>query len=155
VQVDRGGVPAINTVLIPFPRKNEYNAATPQDDANGLFANSIVATLTSLGTNSINIGILASVAVTNGDFLRLNLSTSNFSQGHGERVTTPNYTGFPNGRRLGDDVVDTLIYFVTNQGIIMGDNVNSNEVPLTDTFPFFGRPHQPLENPAVDDRTRN
>jgi hypothetical protein len=150
VQVDRMGIPAINTVLLPFPRKNEYNAATPQDDAKGLFADSIVATLTSLGTNSQNIGILASVAVTNGDYLRLNLSTANNSQGFGERVTTPNYTGFPNGRRLGDDVVDTLIYFVTNQAITMGDNVNSNDVPLTNSFPFFGRPHQPLENPAAD-----
>ena len=155
VQVDRGGVPAVNTALIPFPRKNEFNAATPVDDANGVFANSIVATLTALGTNQANINILASVAVTNGDYLRLNLGTSNTSQGFGERVTTPGYTGFPNGRRLGDDTIDVLLYFITNQGLLTGDNVNSNEVPLTNTFPFFGRPHQPLENPTVDDRTRN
>lgn len=150
VQVDRMATPAVNTFLITFPRKNEYNAATPQDDASGLFASTIVASLTSLGTNSTNIGVLASVAVTKGDYLRLNLGTPNMSQGFGERVTTPNYTGFPNGRRLGDDTVDTLLYFITNQGIATGDNVNSNEVPLTNTFPFFGRPHQPLENPAVD-----
>ncbi len=154
VQVDRGGVPAVNTALIPFPRKNEFNAATPQDDANGLFANSIVASLTSLGTNSANIGILASVAVTNGDYLRLNLANANFSQGFGERVTTPNYTGFPNGRRIGDDTIDVLLFFISNQTLMMGDNVNSNEVPLTDTFPFLGRPHQPREN-TVDDLTRN
>jgi hypothetical protein len=155
VQVDRGGGPAVNTALIPFPRKNEFNAATPRDDAAGLFANSIVATLTSFGTNAANIGILASVAVTNGDYLRLNLSTPNANQGFGERITTPNYTGFPNGRRIGDDTIDVLLYFISNQALTMGDNVNSNEVPLTDTFPFFGRPHQPLENPVVDDRTRN
>jgi len=154
VQVDRGGIPAVNTALIPFPRKNEFNAATPQDDANGLFANSIVATLTSLGTNQTNIVILANIAVAKGDYLRLNLGTPNMSQGFGERITSPNYTGFPNGRRIGDDTIDTLIYFITNQTILMGDNVNSNEVPLTNTFPFFGRPHQPLENPAVDP-TRN
>jgi hypothetical protein len=28
----------------------------------------------------------------------------------------------------------------------MGENVNSNEVPLTDTFPYFGRTHQPLDS---------
>lgn len=150
VQIDRGGVPAVNTVFIPFPRKNEYNAATPQDDANGLFANSIVATLTSLGTNSTNIGVLANIAVAKGDYLRLNLATKNISQGFGERITTPDYTGFPNGRRIGDDTVDTLIYFVTNQAIADGDNVNSNEKPLTNKFPFFGLTHQPLENPAID-----
>lgn len=146
VQVDRFGVPAVNTVLIPFPRKNEYNAATPRDDANLVFANSIVATLNSLGTSQSNIVILANIAVFNGDMLRLDLSVPNTSLGFGERITTPNYTGFPNGRRYGDDTVDTLMYFVTNQAITMGDNVNSNEVPLTDTFPYFGRPHQPLNS---------
>ena len=154
VQVDRMATPAVNTALIPFPRKNEYNAATPRDDANGLFANDIVGTLTALGTNSTNIGILASVAVANGDYLRLNLSTPNTSVGFGERFTTPGYTGFPNGRRPGDDTIDVLLYFITNQAITQGDNVNSNDVPLGTVFPFFARPNQPLENPAVDN-TRN
>ncbi|MFN0280276.1 MAG: DUF4331 family protein [Pyrinomonadaceae bacterium] len=155
VQVDRAATPGVNVALIPFPRKNEFNAATPVDDANGLFANSIVGTLTALGTNATNIGILASVAVTNGDYLRLNTSTPNTSLGFGERFTTPGYTGFPNGRRLGDDTIDVLLYFITNQTILMGDNTNSNEVPLTGTFPFFGPPNQPFAPGTIDDRTRN
>lgn len=150
VQVDRMATPALNTALIPFPRKNEYNAATPVDDAAGVFAGDIVATLTALGTNSTNIGILASVAVAKGDFLRLNMATPNTSLGFGERATTAGYTGFPNGRRPGDDTVDVLLYFITNQGLTQGDNVNSNEVPIPAVFPFFAPPHQPLENPAVD-----
>lgn len=150
VQVDRMATPAVNTALIPFERKNEYNAATPQDDANGVFANSIVGTLTALGTNQSNIGILANVAVVNGDYLRLNLATPNTSVGFGERATTPGYTGFPNGRRPGDDTVDVLLYFISNQALTTGDNVNSNEVPLGNTFPFFAPPNQPLENPSVD-----
>ena len=154
IQVDRAATPAVNTALIPFPRKNEFNASTPLQDSQGLFAGDIVATLTALGTNSTNIGILASVAVTNGDLMRLNLDTPNTSLGFGERITTPNYTGFPNGRRPGDDTIDTLLYLITNQALEFGDNVNSNEVPLQATFPFFGIPHQPLENPAVDP-TRN
>src|SRR5213592_4569326 len=79
VQIDRMATPAVNTALIPFPRKNEYNSATPVDDAAGRFAGDIVATLTALGTNSTNIGILAGVAVTKGDYLRLNLNTTNTS----------------------------------------------------------------------------
>jgi hypothetical protein len=150
VQVDRMATPAVNTALIPFPRKNEYNAATPVQDAAGVFAGDIVATLTALGTNSTNIGILASVAVANGDFLRLNMATPNTSLGFGERATTPGYVGFPNGRRPGDDTVDVLLYFITNMGITQGDNVNSNEVPIPVTFPFFAPPHQPLESPTVD-----
>lgn len=154
VQVDRFAVPAVNTALIPFPRKNEYNASKPSDDAAGVFAGDIVATLTALGTNSTNIGILAGVAVTNGDYLRLNLAQPNTSIGFGERITTPGYTGFPNGRRPGDDTIDVLLYFITNQAITMGDNVNSNEVPIPNAFPYFALPNQPLENPAIDN-TRN
>jgi len=151
VQVDRTAVPAINTALIPFPRKNEYNAATPVDDAAGVFAGSIVGTLTALGTNSTNIGILASVGVP--DLLRLNLATPNTSVGFGERITTPGYTGFPNGRRPGDDTIDTLLYLITNQALLMGDNVNSNEVPIPNVFPFLAPPFHPLENPMVDPTT--
>jgi hypothetical protein len=154
VQVDRAGNPAVNTALIPFPRKNEFNIATTSDDAAGRFAGDIVATLSALGTNSSNIGILANVAVVNGDMLRLDTSIPNASLGFGQRITDMGYTGYPNGRRLGDDTIDTLLYFITNQALTMGDNVNSNEVPLTNVFPFFGRTHQPLENPAIDP-TRN
>src|SRR5712692_4411263 len=150
VQVDRMATPAVNTALIPFPRKNEYNAATPIDDAAGKFAGSIVGTLTALGTNATNIGILANVAVVKGDYLQLNLSVSNSSVGVGERVTDPGYAGFPNGRRPGDDTINTLLFFITNQSTIQ-EAVNHNDVPLGSTFPFFAPPHQPLENPAVDD----
>jgi Domain of unknown function (DUF4331) len=150
VQVDRMATPAVNTALIPFPLKNEYNASTPADDAAGKFAPSIVGTLTALGTNPTNIGILANVAVVKGDYLRLNLSTHNGSVGFGEKVTTPNYTGFPNGRRPGDDTINTLLYFIGNQNPAIQEAVNHNDVTLGSTFPFFAPPNQPLENPAID-----
>jgi hypothetical protein len=76
-QLDRAGNPAVNVALIPFPRKDEHNLATTEDDANGRFANSIVATLTALGTNQAGIDLLASLAVTRGDFLRVNLGIPN------------------------------------------------------------------------------
>jgi hypothetical protein len=154
IQVDRAATPAVNTALIPFPRKNEFNSATTEDDANGRFAADIVATLTALGTNGTNIGILASVAVANGDILRLNTATPNTSIGFGEDVTTPGYTGFPNGRRTGDDTIDTLLFFIANQNPL-ADNVNSNEVMIPNTFPFFAPPTQPFPNGTLDDRTRN
>ena len=149
-QVDRAGVPAVNVALIPFSRKDEYNLATPQDDAAGVFANSIVATLTALGTNSANIGILASIAVTNGDYLRLNLATANSGPGGGNNAGA----GFPNGRRLGDNTIDTLLSLITNQSGIV-QNVNANDVPLGNTFPFFAPAQQPRVNGVTDDNTRN
>ncbi len=158
--LDRIGNPAINAVVIPFVRKDEYNAATPQDDANGRFAGDIVAALTALGTNSTNIGILAGVVVSNGDLLRLNLNTANTTLGFGEQIYTPpagGYTGFPNGRRPGDDVVDTVLFFVANQPVGgLSDNANQNEQPFLSTFPFLSAPHQPRPASAgAEDQTRN
>jgi len=154
-QVERMGNPAVNVALIPFTRKDEHNFATPVDDANGQFADDIVATLKALGTNDANIAILASVVVTNGDYLRLDLAKPNNSLGVEERITDPSYVGFPNGRRLGDDTVDVLLYFITNQTILTGDNVDSNDVPLGSTFPFFAPSQQPRAPEVIDDNTRN
>lgn len=151
VAIDRMGVPAVNTALIPFARKDEYNRATTQDDAAGKFAGDIVATLHALGTDDAHIGILASVAVTKGDMLRLDTSLPN-SGGQGGTNTG---AGFPNGRRPADDVIDTILFLVTNGGLTTGDNVNANDVPFANTFPFFAAPHQPLDAGTIDDSTRN
>ena len=151
VPIDRMGVPAINTVLIPFARKNEYNRATTVDDAAGKFAGDIVATLTALGTDATHIGILANVAVLNGDMLRLDTSVANT----GLQGGTNSGAGFPNGRRPADDVIDTILFLVTNEALTTGDNVNANDVPFRDTFPFFAPPNQPFPTGTIDDNTRN
>jgi hypothetical protein len=148
--LDRSGNPALNALVIPFARKDEYNFATPLDDSQGKFAGDIVATLKALGTNDANIGILASVFVTKGDSLRLNTTIANSGNGGGNNAGA----GFPNGRRLGDDVVDTFLFLVTNQALTTGDNVNANDVAFTNTFPFLAPPQQPRASGA-DDNTRN
>jgi hypothetical protein len=149
VQVDRMATPAVNVALIPFARKDEYNTGTPEEDANGRFAGDIVATLKALGTDDTNIGILAQIAVVHGDYLRLNLNTANTGTGGGNNSGA----GFPNGRRLGDDVVDTLLFFIANQKPVP-DNVYANDVPLQNTFPFFAPAQQPRDA-GIDDNTRN
>jgi hypothetical protein len=145
VNADRQGQPGINTVLVPFLRKKEYNHATPADDAAGKFASDIVATLTALGTNTTNINILAGLAVAKGDILRLDTSIAN--------TGTNAAGGFPNGRRLNDDVIDTILFFVANQNTLK-DNVDANDVPFRTVFPFLAPPQQPLPKGAVD-TTRN
>jgi hypothetical protein len=151
VQIDRMGVPAINTVLIPFARKDEYNRALAKDDASGRFAGDIVGTLTALGTNPTNIGILAGVAVTHGDMLRLDTSVAN----SGPQGGTNAGAGFPNGRRPADDVIDTILFLVTNGALTTGDSVNANDSLFGDAFPFFAAPHQPFAAGTIDDNTRN
>ena len=149
VTADRQGLPAINVALIPFARKRDYNRASPGEVAAGAFATETVATLTALGTNATNINILAGLAVATGDILRLDTSIPNSGAGGGNNSGA----GFPNGRRLRDDVIDTILFFVANQNAL-GDSVNENDLSFTDTFPFFARSHQPLGTGAVD-TTRN
>ena len=90
-----------------------------------------------------------------GDYLRLNLGAPNHSLGVSEHVFDAGYAGFPNGRRPGDDTIDTLLYFITNQTLLTGDNVNGNDMPFGGTFPFFAPPQQPRASGVIDDNTRN
>jgi len=53
------------------------------------------------------------------------------------------------------DVIDTILFLVTNEGLTTGDHVNGNDVPFRDTFPFFAASHQPLDSGVIDDNTRN
>lgn len=124
-QVDRAGNPAVNTALLPGDQKDLYNIGLPQNDAPD-FAGPIVASLQSLGTDATNIGILASVAVP--DTLKLDL---------GQPI------GYPNGRDLDDDVIDTLLFFIFNQTSVP-DGVPTNDRPFLPVFPYLADPFQPL-----------
>lgn len=149
--IDRMGQPVINTVAIPFARKDEYNTSTTVDDAKGKFAADIVASLKALGTNNANIDLLASLAVTRGDYLRLDLGLPN----KGRQGGSSDGAGYPNGRRPVNDVIDTVIKVVSNGTITTGDNVNGNDAVFLDTFPFFAPPNQPRVTGVIDDNTRN
>lgn len=109
-QVDRAGVPAVNVALVPFTMKNAYNAASPVDDAKGKFASGIIATLKVFGTDQAHINALAAVAVTNGDYLRLDLTIPNTGGSGGNNAAA----AFPNGRRLVDNTIDTVLTIINN-----------------------------------------
>jgi hypothetical protein len=71
--------------------------------------------------------------------------------------------GYPNGRRLGDDVIDIDLrafaqgygpFLHTALGLpdkspndLLGDGVNSNDVTFSGTFPYVAAPHQGYEVP--------
>jgi hypothetical protein len=70
--------------------------------------------------------------------------------------------GFPNGRRLGDDVTDIEVrallegYGPTLNAVLgvpnrspnnlIGDGVDANDMPFLAAFPFIGTPHQGYEH---------
>lgn len=150
VNIDRMGVPTINTFFLPFARRDDYNRASTIDDADGKFVDDIVNTLRRLRTDDASIEILKQIAVTNGDMLRLNLLIPNTGPGGGNNPAA----AFPNGRRPGDDAIDFILTIVNNR-VTQVDNVNANDAPFRNTFPFFAPPAQPFPAGAIDDRTRN
>jgi Domain of unknown function (DUF4331) len=143
------GIPAINSLFIPYPRKDEYNNATTADDADGRFARDILATLRALGTDATSRNIILQHAASNGDMLRLNLTTPNTGAQGGDNTAA----GFPNGRRPTDDVMDRLLTLINNR-VELHDHVDGNEKAFRSAFPFFAPPHQPLPQGSVDP-TRN
>jgi Domain of unknown function (DUF4331) len=153
-QVDRMGNPAVNVALIPFADKDAYNASNPAADAKkgSKFTADIIATLGVLGTTDAgSLKTLTDLAITNGDMLHLDLTVQNT----GLQGGTNSGAGFPNGRRLADDTIDTILTVINNRNALV-DNVNASDIVPIDTFPFFAPPHQPLASGSgADDDTRN
>ena len=54
-------------------------------------------------------------------------------------------SGFPNGRRLTDDVIDIALQVVEGELIgnptDLGDGVDENDVAFRDSFPYVALPH--------------
>jgi len=75
--------------------------------------------------------------------------------------------GFPNGRRLTDDVIDIELRAVAcgygeflhsalglcnlSPNNIIGDGVDANDVPFKSTFPYLAEPHSGYEVTPLDD----
>jgi hypothetical protein len=146
VQVDAMGIPVINVVLIPLSRKDEYNAKTPDNSA---FANDIVGSLRTLGTDQTSIGILGQVVVDKGDFLRIDTTKRNTGSEGGNNVEA----GFPNGRRLLDDVTDTIVTLIFNR-VEQPDGLEKNDKLFLNDFPWVAEPNQPLQR-GEQDTTQN
>ena len=58
--------------------------------------------------------------------------------------------GFPNGRRLGDDVVDIELRVIGGELIgkklPLGDGVDQNDVPFLTQFPYVAAPHDGFDS---------
>lgn len=145
-QIDRKGRPAIATVFIPnnpFPgervgeeasMKNAYNESRPSADQ-ARWRGEVVDTLTVLHSlndgsgddPSDDAGKVAGLA----DVLLPDVLT----------FDTASSSGFLNGRRLADDVIDAELGLVT-EGAVTTDCVAQNDRPFVGSFPYLGRPHR-------------
>lgn len=125
VQIDRMGRPAINTVLIPSGRKDEFNQSQPVNDFEQ-FGDDVEEIITSLSGDADLAAILTAILLP--DILT---------------VDTASDAGFLNGRQLADDVIDAELNLLTG-GALTGDGVDANDREFNDRFPFLAAPH-PVE----------
>lgn len=145
VQVSRLGWPLVNEVVVPLKDKDKYNRSRPEDDLGNIGAYVLFPELTGLLQAVLGLpcpntasagrtdiaGLLSPQGTTIADLLRIDIR-----QGQ----TFAN-SGFPNGRKLEDDVTDTLLTVVCNAGTPVGDGVAANDLPFSATFPFLASPH--------------
>ena len=81
--------------------------------------------------------------------LRLNMSVAPTASPNRLGVVGGDLAGFPNGRRLGDDVIDIALQ--AEEGVLLpghpssvdglGDGVNANDVSFSSSFPYVALPH--------------
>ncbi|MBI3954180.1 MAG: DUF4331 domain-containing protein [Chloroflexi bacterium] len=180
VQVSRLGAPLVNEVVIPVGKKDVWNAAQPKDDAQ--FANYV--TDPELGTllkalYKINVppqgpfgsasqrddliaifltgipGLTQPPGVRPAEELRLNLAIPPTASPNRMGVLGGDNQGYPNGRRLADDVTDISLRAVAGAayplfhpdfkadatGVQLGDGVDANDKPFRNSFPYLALPH--------------
>jgi hypothetical protein len=173
VQVSRLGNPLINEVVIPTNLKDYWNAQSPANDKQfeKYYANPILATVLQklypqfgpfqdtnrqdlvqvLGTG-LKSPMLNFTGSTFADELRLNLSIAPtpFDKINRLGVLGGDLAGYPNGRRLEDDVIDISERAVggvlIGHSLPLGDGVDANDVPNLHVFPYEPMPFSGFDN---------
>src|SRR5947207_1145085 len=151
-QVSRLGNPLINEVVIPTGMKDYWNRTKPAGDAQfkKYYTSPILAAvlnkLYKLGVPETGRDDLVAVLGTGipkvtftgntfADELRLNLSLPLTPAAKASRmgVLGGDNAGFPNGRRLADDIVDieeqAVAGFLKGKKVPLGDGVKANDMP--------------------------
>ncbi len=102
-----------------------------------------------LNSQLLNRGVTASQFVP-AEMLRLNMNVPPTASPNRLGVLAGDLAGFPNGRRLTDDVVDIELQVLEGellgQANDLGDAVSVNDVPFLDRFPYVAQPHQRAVN---------
>ena len=175
VQVSRLGNPLINEVIIPIGRKDKFNATSPANDAKnfGAFALSpeparILNALFDLDIQEDNRTDIVQALLTGvpgltqignkpaaADTLKLNLGVAPAANPNRFGVLAGDLAGFPNGRRLTDDVVDIELRVIAGallsppKNVPLGDGVDQNDKPFRSVFPYI-----PLANDGFNSQLK-
>jgi len=177
-QVSRLGEPLVNEVIIPLKLKDTFNASQPSGDSqfasyvvdpqlavllHAVFGiavpaaprNDLVAIFaTGIAVNSVT-GPNYTTFLSDGqphEMMRLNVAIAPSASPSRLGLLGGDVAGFPNGRRVFDDVVDIELRAVaggtpftpaTNvaPNNTLGDGVANNDVPYLTRFPYLATPH--------------
>lgn len=170
VQVSRLGMPLVNEVVIPLAQKDRFNASDPEQDAQ--FASFVLnpeparlipvlypgLKVPPAPRNDLAAIFLTGIAGLNqpahvkpSEMLRLNMAIAPSASPDRLGLLAGQADGFPNGRRLGDDVVDIELRALAggtpftpafnmfpNNGL--ADGVDKNDRPFLAKFPYMASP---------------
>ncbi len=166
VQVQRLGNPLFNEGLVANRDKDRFNRTGPVQDAS--FAqyalNPELAVLINAvyGTSFVTSNRTDLAAIFIPDVLRVNTTTdpvrlagqpgfSRFGFIGGDTTTGGVSSGWPNGRRFGDDVVDIALTAIASGPsyttiTLVGDNVHANDLAYHQVFPYIATPQSGSNN---------
>ena len=167
VQVNRLGNPLVNEVIIPTSLKDRWNSQQPWNESayrryyeSPLLA-AVINKLYKLGAPETGRDDLVAVLLTGvpelnftgkklADVLRLNLGVPLAKDPNRLGVLGGDTQGWPNGRRLGDDVIDIAEQavggFLKGKKLPLGDGVNGDDASLLDAFPYAADPKAGFDN---------
>jgi len=181
VQVSRLANPLVNELFIPQSLKDKYNRTQPSGDLKnfGKFAlNPFLAgafnQLLDLGVKTTNRTDIVQALFTGipgvtqisknpaaADTLKLNMGVPPSATENRFGVIGGDMAGYPNGRRLADDVVDISLRVVggylvpADQGgkkLPLGDGVDVNDQPFAPVFPYVPSLKNQIGGSPTEDR---
>lgn len=161
-RVSRLGMPLVNEVVNPVKDKDRFNASSPENDGDFL-KNVTEPELPKLIEGIYKIKApaepredLVSVFLTGvkdlnqppevkaSEMLRLNTSIKPVAEPKRLGVLDGDNAGFPNGRRLTDDVLDIALQVVEGELVgsknDLGDSVDANDKKFGTAFPYVALP---------------
>jgi hypothetical protein len=192
VQVSRLGSPLFNEVMIPLPKKDFWNSQTPKNDSQflsfvqhqevplrltmlypGVFSNLAAYTkpradMVAIFLTGIPPGIIPGFQNFTGntlaDLLRLNIAIPPASAPNAFGILGGDLAGFPNGRRVFDDVFTIELRALAGVTIPLvdpsftpdasaskvTDGLDASDIdsPFLATFPYLGTPYDGFDNPS-------
>jgi len=170
VQVSRLGMPLVNEVVIPLGKKDRFNASDPHDDQQfaSLVLNPEPARLIPVLYPVVHVPVaprndlvaifLTGIAGLNqpahvrpSEMIRLNMAIPPSASPNRLGLLAGQLDGFPNGRRLSDDIVDIELRalagatpftptFNVAPNNLLGDGVDANDKGFLPTFPYVASP---------------